>query len=229
MSAAAAFLVSALGLTAAPAGDPVAEFARIAAAHQLERFDLAVEATFEAGMTVPAIRATVRRWAPGRELRSFGDLTILETPERRIAVDQGDRVIVIAERPAADRPTAGGALPPDPVEAFAAWQQRGASLSGGELTADGRLWTVESPGGRLRRARLYVDARTRLVRRLDYEIDAGEGAGPTRVRVTYTWRDASRLRRRDFDEKRFVARDGKGWRPAAAYAGYRIDGSGPAR
>lgn len=210
-------LLLATALTAASSE----EFARISDAHlRLKRYDLLVEARFASGSPLRELRAVIRRQEDGRELRTFGDLTILQTPNWRLAVDTGDRVIVVARR--ADegaQPTASA--PSVPSDLLEGWRRQGAGVVRGEVTRDGQQWILEPPNPSVPRVVMAVDPRTRLLRRLDYELPDPGGA-TVRVSIRYTWRDAARLKPGDFDERNFIVLDGDTVRPAETYADYEI-------
>ena len=198
----------------------MSEFVQIAEAHQqLVRYDLTVEVDFPAAAAMAPLVATIRKADVHREMRTFGDLTILETSEWRIAVDSGDRVIVVGRK---ERPGGGDpARDVSPSVAIQQWIDRGATIAGGEVTEEGRRWRVEPAGGKGPRAEIVVDASTRLVRRVIYDMTDANGKA-ARVDIHYTWRDPSGIRTADFEAARFIVVEGDDIRPAKAFAGYRI-------
>jgi len=213
--------LSALLLATTLSAAATEELARISNAHfQLRRYDLLVEATFARDTPLRALRAVVRRQEDGRELRTFGDLTILETPTWRLAVDKSDRVIVVSRRGDVS-PPASASVPSAPSDLLDDWRKRGAGVLRGEATREGQQWVLESPNLSVPRAVMVIDPKTLLLRRLDYEI-ANPGGDPVRVSIRYTWRDTSALKPGDFDESNFIMVDGDTVRPAEAYAGYEI-------
>jgi len=220
----ALMIVAALALPAAAAADePLAssaanEFELIAAAHQaLQAYDLRIEVAYAAAGTVQALQARVACDARRRCLRVFQNATALETPELSLLVDANDRTISVAVRdPAAGR-TATAQV--DPTARLEAWIKGGGSLSGGELTDDGRRWAFQPAKAGLPAAQMWVDPSSHLLRRLLYE--AGTGAR-TQVDIRYTSRVAARLDPAEFEVSRFIEGQDAAIAPAQAYATYRI-------
>src|SRR5262249_18319772 len=141
----------------------------------------------------------------------------LETPELSLLVDANDRTISVAVRDPAAGETAAAQV--DPTARLNAWIKGGGSLSGGELTDDGRRWAFQPAKAGLPAAQMWGDPPPHRLRRLVYEVGTGER---TQVDIRYTWRDAARLDPAEFEVSRFIEGQDAAIAPAQAYATYRI-------
>jgi hypothetical protein len=196
------------------------EFRLIAAAHRnLTRYELAVDVRYDSAKNVAPLHAEVKCVEPDRCLRSFGSLNILQTPRWLIAIDDGKGTITVA-RQSADV-AAGKKLDLDPDKLLNAWLQKGARVSGGELSASGRHWVFEPAKSDGPKAELYTDPGSHLLRRFIYQV-TDPNAGTNRVDISYSWSDTSGLTQRDFDEARYIVERGDTIIPADSYAGYKI-------
>ena len=221
----ALMIVAALAFPAAAfaADEPLApsaanEFELIAAAHHaLRAYDLRIDVVYSVVGTAHAFQARVACDARRRCLRVFQNATALETPELSLLVDANDRTISLAVRDSAAAETAVAQV--DPTARLDAWIKGGGSLSGGELTADGRRWAFQPAKAGLPMAQMWVDPSSYLLRRLVYEVGTGER---TQVDIRYTWRDAAGLDPAEFEVSRFIEGQDAAIAPARAYATYRI-------
>jgi hypothetical protein len=221
----ALMIVAALTLPAraSAADEPLAsvaarEFDLIAAAHHaLRTYDLRIDVAYSVAGTSQAFPARVACDARRRCLRVFQNATALETPELSLLVDANDRTISVAVRDPAAGETAAAQV--DPTARLDAWIKGGGSLSGGELTDDGRRWAFQPAKAGLPAAQMWVDPSSHLLRRLVYEVGTGERK---QVDIRYTWRDAARLDPAEFEVSRFIEGQDAAIAPAQAYATYRI-------
>ena len=217
-------IITALALpAAAAAAEPLAsaaakEFELIAAAHHaLRAYELRIDVAYAVAGTSQAFQASVACDARRRCLRVFQNTTTLDTPELSLPVDANVRTISVAVRDAAAGGTAAAQV--DPTARLDAWIKGGGSLSGGELTDDGRRWAFQPAKAGLPAAQMWVDPSSHLLRRLLYEVGTG---ARTQVDIHYTWRDAPGLDPAEFEVSRFIEGQDAAIAPAQAYATYRI-------
>lgn len=196
------------------------EFRLIAAAHStLARYQLAVDVHYGNIGGVAPFHAEVRCLEPNRCLRSIGGLNILQTPRWSIAIDNTKRIMTVA-RHGSDAPP-GKALDLDPDNLLNAWLEKGAKVSGGEMTSAGRHWIFDPSKPNGPKAELYTDPESHLFRKFVYQVqDATAGTG--RVEVSYTWGHPSGMTQTDFEEDRYILERGDTVIPANSYAGYKI-------
>jgi hypothetical protein len=202
----------------------VEEFRRIAAAHHdLRAYHLEIEAVVETGSLSIPIRATVKCDLQKRCLRIFLSSITLETPEVSLMVNGVERTITFTKHEQGER-VRSDVL--DPSSSLETWLQRGGAVSGGEITTAGQHWVMAPEEPTLPTIEMYVDLDTHLLRRLTYET-AAAGKARGRVDIAYSWRDPAGLDPGQFEIGQFVLEDSGTWKPAAAYANYRIITSNP--
>lgn len=213
-------VVSAQALATGPvaATDSAEEFRSIAAAHRdLRAYDLQIAVSVDsAGSSIP-LYAAVKCDGRRRCLRIFKSSTVLQTPEMSLMVDANDRTIMVTRHELATSPAA----PMDPIAALQAWLEAGGRVSSGELTPTGRHWIFESGKPGVQPGHMYVDADSRLLRRLFYSTVTPTGISTT-VDIRYTWGDPTRLNRADFETSRFIREERGAIVPASEYAHYRV-------
>jgi len=134
-------------------------------------------------------------------------------------VDTTDQTITVTRNKRASASRSGALI--DPSKTLDAWLQSGGKLSGGELTPDGRYWTLDSGKPTTPKTQMYVDGYTHLLRRLVYESEGPKGIR-TKVDIRYSWGDPARLNPADFETNRFIQEQGGIIAPVKAYAQYRI-------
>lgn len=216
-------LAAAIGSTPAPADDAALaaaaaeEFELIAAAHAaLRAYDLRIDVAYaNAGALQARVACDPRKHC----LRVLQNATTFETPTLSLMVDSSGRTIAVTARdPGMPAPRAAGT---DASALLAAWSKSGGSLTGGELTPDGRRWLFRSTKAAVPAAQMYVDPGTHLLRRVVFESATADRAR-TQVDIRYTWRDAAQLDPAEFEVSRFIEGEGASIAPARDYAGYRI-------
>jgi hypothetical protein len=211
-----------LGAAQAPANAvaPGEAFHRIAAAHRdVRAYGLQIDALVTTGTATMPLQATVKCDSERRCLRRFQNSITLETPDRSLLINTMQRTITVSNP--SNREPDHSAASGDPAAAIDKWLQNGGAISGGELSAAGRHWLVQTGNAAIPAIEMYVDESTHLVRRLVYETTS-PGAAKTTVDVSYSWGDPSRLNPDDFDERQFVHEKSGTLVPANAYANYRL-------
>jgi hypothetical protein len=226
MRIARALIVLAAALASTPApGDEAAllaaaakEFELIAAAHAaLRAYDLRIDIAYANGGVPLPLQARVACDARLHCLRVFLNAITLDTPTLSLIVDTNGHTIALT----AHDPDSSAPAGIDAPALFAAWSRNGGTLTGGELTPDGRRWLFRSSKPAVPAAQMYVDSTTHLLRRLVYEI-AGADRARSEVDIHYTWGDAAQLDPAEFEVNRFIEEEGASVAPARDYAGYRI-------
>lgn len=194
------------------------EFQLIAAAHRdLRAYDLRIDIAVSSTDSSVPLHAVVKCDGRQRCLRLFRNSTTLETPGLSLMVDSNERIITVTRH----KLDAAGAPSVDPASALQTWIEKGGRLSGGELTETGRHWAFDSSKPGLPTGEMYVDPRSRLLRRLVYRTETAAGARTT-IDIRYDWEDATQLDPAEFETSRFVQERGGAIVPVQEYAQYRI-------
>jgi hypothetical protein len=196
------------------------EFRQITLVHQaLQRYDVAIDVSYEEAKAPLLIHSEVKCIDKFNCLRAIGNLTLLDSVRFSIAIDRSTQTMTVARRNA----TAPGttASTPDPDKVLETWLAKGAKVSGGQLTHEGRHWMFQPADATHLAAELYTDPTTHLIRRIIYQA-RGKDAATTRISVAYSWRDASRLNAEEFAESHYVLDHDDHLEAASSYARYRI-------
>jgi hypothetical protein len=211
-----------VALTASPVvpGPMRDEFRRIAAAHQtLERYDVAIDVRYEGAHLPVPIHAEVKCLEKTNCIRAISNISILENPRWSIAINRTTHTLTVTRRGAG---TPAPVSPnPDLDKILDAWLAKGARVSGGQLTPEGRHWVFQPADSSHLAAELYTDPGTHLIRRIIYQTHT-RGSAAARVNIAYEWKDASHLHEEEFTESHYIVTQGDRIEPASSYAAYRI-------